>query len=888
MPSETALVVQDEVEHVLVDEFQDVNPVQEAILRLVSRETDRGRADNLFAVGDVKQSIYRFRLAEPEIFVRRTEAFEREQGAGAAPSQEPHRLVWLQHNFRSRPEVLQAVNAVFEKTMTRASCGMPYDKRARLEPGAKYPIGGGNVFARPAVELHLLEEALDAGTDGSESDATGESVDADSVLDWEATEREARLVAQRILEMTGAAEGHEPMTVCEKSADPTGPRLRTRPIRLRDIVVLLRSTKNKANHYERVFRAMGSGVYADLTTGYFASLEVQDVLSLLRVIDNTNQDIPLAAVLRSPILHPRLTESQLVAIREQARTAPFHRAVRRYAQDGPDESLRGRLRRFLADVEHWRGRLRREPLHDVLWRILVETGYLAYVGGLRNGIQRRANLIRLHERARQFGGFVRQGLHRFLRFIEDLEREGGDLGPAPAVSEAEDVVRIMSIHRSKGLEFPVVVLPDLAKPFNFSDASGSMLYERRGHIGLPVVDLERGIRYPTLTSLAVAEEIRRQIRAEEMRILYVAMTRAREHLVCVATASLDRIEQQRARGRILGGELLPSDIALARSHLDWLLAALTALPPGTVRFDSPPDADADTPPLFTVRCHDQRAIASWTSPEQTARRLEASLARFANLEPPPDADEDSPAVRAVFRRLRWSYPHAGATTVPAVVAASELKRRLTVDAEADERRRPLAPPAVDIDVPRFARERDPSQASLSAAELGTLTHLVLQHLDLRRPCDVDDIAAQVDEMVARRLLTLAERQAIALEPVAWLFTTDLGARLRGMAESVLREAPFVLAIPPEQVVPGITTQAGPEDIVLARGMIDCLLLTDDGAEVIDFKTDSIGRDKLAERVALYRPQIEIYTQAVQEIWRRPVVGRWLAFLTVPEVVAVER
>lgn len=880
-PSETAIQVQDEYEHVLVDEFQDVNPVQEAVLRLASRETDKGRDDNLFAVGDVKQSIYRFRLAEPEIFVRRAEAFASTPSArGKRQTSGPGRLIWLQENFRSRSEVIDAVNAVFERLMKPQLSGMTYDEHARLAPGTRYPSDLQNAFGRPAVEFHLIEKNVGEEVAEANDDAS------ESVLEWDAVEREALLAGRRILELTGLTDGHTPMMIFEKNDDPDGPPLRPRPIELRDIVILLRATKAKANHFERVLRNMGIAVYADLTTGYFTSLEVQDALSLLQLIDNERQDIPMAAVLRSPILEAPLNETQLAEIRLHAPDLPFCQAVHRYSDDGPDPEIRERLNRLLANLDRWRGQLRRQPLSDVLWQILTETGYWAYVGGLRNGVQRRANLIRLHERARQFGRFARQGLHRFIRFIEELDKRGRDIGIAPAVGEADNVVRIMSIHRSKGLEFPVVILPDLGKRFNLQDLRGPILFDRQRFIGLHVVDLEQGVRYPTLSSLAAADEIGRQIRAEELRILYVAMTRAREHLILLGTMPLSGIDQHRQRGRIATDGVLPIDLVGATTLLDWLVPAVACMPDGLAAWSSHARPDDRCNALLSVHAHDADAVAQWPSPERAAATAEVALKQYASLKPAKDATKQDSHVAAVIHRVIHPYAHAALGAVPAVVAASEMKRRFADEHEGGELRRPIPVGPTRLAEPKLSNIIKDKEPSLSPTERGTLIHLILQHLDLSRPCNVKDIAAQIDEMIGRDLLTERERQSVPFEPLAWFFTTDLGKRLLAEPKRVRREVPFVLGVSPDRVVPGLETEALADEVVLVRGMIDCLLQGDDGDDVIDFKTDAITRAGLDDRVSLYAPQLEIYADAVERIWQRPVAHRWLVFLSLPEIVEV--
>jgi len=895
-PSQTALRLQAEFDHVLIDEFQDVNPVQDAILRLVSRHAAPHEPGNLFAVGDVKQSIYRFRLAEPRIFVERLMAYDASNKPEGAPtSSQRGKVVWLQENFRSRSEVLDAVNAVFERLMIRELGGITYDEHARLKPCAEYPKDTGNTFACPAVEIHLIEKDIqptsaslsyEVDAESAEGSPREEAEPADTALQYEAVEREAMLTGRRILELLGRTEGCAPMTVFEKNPNPMGPSLVGRPIRPRDIVILLRATRDKANHFERILRDMDIPVHADMTTGYFASLEVRDGLSLLRLIDNARQDIPLAAVLRSPLLGDPLSEDQLVEIRLSNRQMPFHQAVRQYRESGPDKTIRRRLTDLYARLDAWRHELRCEPLPDVLWRILIETGYWAYVGGLRNGLQRRANLLRLHDRARQFSTFAKQGLRRFLRFFEQLSEEGRDPGLAAALSEADDVVRIMSIHRSKGLEFPVVILPDLGKRFNLADTQNTLLFERERYVGLPVVDLELGVRYPTLASLIVADEIGRQIRAEEMRVLYVAMTRAREHIILIGTIALNDVERRLQTAQAYSGQVPLVDLLGAKSMLDWLISAVTMLPAGLSLWSKGPRPEPDTRALFSIHQHNAAAIAEWPSPEQDIHANSASLRKHADLAPVAEAEPDDPEVHEVIARITKPYAHSHLTNIPAVMAASEMKRRFAFDREVGERP-PYSPfSRTTLRSPRLAEDRSSNPLPLTAAEQGTLIHLILQHLDLGRPCDLVDIARQVEEMANRGLLTHDERRCLPLEPLAWLFSTDLGRRLLGSADRIRREVPFVLGVPPHRIAPGQVPATSEADVVLVRGMIDCLLPVDEEFEVVDFKTDAIGQDTLPDRIALYRPQIDIYAEAVLRIWRRPVKHRWLVFLMLPQIVQV--
>ena len=446
-PSALARTFHHQFRHVLVDEYQDINEVQDAILSLVSRESI-GVDTNLFCVGDVKQSIYRFRLAEAAQFLHRREIYSRPGSHG--------QVIDLQTNFRGRAPLLAAINAVFEKLMTREAADLDYDQSQKLVAGQKFPDFLQGFHGSP-IELHLLPK-MGPGT----SEATG-AEDGDELPDR--SEREAALLGHRILELTGHGEKPAMQIVDRSGGEPA-----SRPIRFGDIVLLLRSMRFKADQFAATLRGMGVPVHTESVTGYFEATEINDVLSLLHVLDNQRQDIHLAALLRSPLSQLQNAESNLARIRlayNGTPPVPFHLAVQKYAEEQKDE-LADFLRQFRTRLEKWRQEVRQQPVAEMLWSIYDRTGYLAYVSGLPNGQQREANLIELHDRARQFGTFQRQGLGRFLTFLEKLKKET-DLGQASIASEADDVVRIMSIHRSKGQEFPVVLLPDLGKAINMQD-----------------------------------------------------------------------------------------------------------------------------------------------------------------------------------------------------------------------------------------------------------------------------------------------------------------------------------------------------------------------------------------------------------------------------------
>ncbi|MBN1818715.1 MAG: UvrD-helicase domain-containing protein, partial [Sedimentisphaerales bacterium] len=540
--------------HIFVDEYQDINTVQQTILDGIRR------TDNLFVVGDVKQSIYAFRQSRPQIFLDQLEA------ASSCGRQR----VELQHNFRSRPEILRFVNVLFERIMTRESTAMDYDENARLTGGLEDQARHAGTTGH-TVELVIMDEEF--AEDRPDWNADQNSPDGTEIID--AAQRQAAFIAGRIREMVGVETGKAEFQIFDKE---TG---RYRDVRYGDIVILMRSLSGRARDYVEILRLAGIPVSSQTSAGYFAATEIADMIALLNVLDNPQSDIDLAATLRSALLG--FTDNELAQIRLDSpdicdADIPFHRRVFRYAQNGPDPVLRKKLADALARLSHWRHQAQRSGLADVLWQILRSTGYLAFVGALPNGRQRRANLLMLHDRAIQFEGFVDRGqgrsLRRFVEFIEQLLARQQDWAPAQPDS-AEDAVRIMSVHKSKGLEFPVVVLAELNRKFNRESVTGDCIFDPEHTLGLQVVAPDRHGKIRSRMHELIAERQWAQALAEEMRILYVATTRARERLILCASRKRSDCQTILEHCAAMGAEPLPGWLlGDAACPLDWLLYGL--------------------------------------------------------------------------------------------------------------------------------------------------------------------------------------------------------------------------------------------------------------------------------------------------------------------------
>ena len=857
LPSEAAVELRKKFVEVLVDEYQDINPVQEAILRMVSRQGEK--TPNLFMVGDVKQSIYRFRLADPGLFLEKYRRYGVEKGS-------IERRVDLTANFRSRKGVVNAVNFVFRQLMTPAVGEIEYG--AGLVYGADYPPPGDNEERDESVEFYLIEREgtgqaaeENGGHDGFSSDDDGDAPREDPGDDLDSVQKEARLIAGKIKEMVGGNGGAPGLTVYDREIKTR------RPVAYRDIVVLLRATAGYSNTFLEEFRQEGVPAYSETATGYFEATEVETVISLLKLIDNPRQDIPLAGVLRSPIVG--LRAGDLASIRLNSRRGDFFDAVVAAAASGR-EKLSERLVNFLSSLERWRTSARQSSLEALIWNIYRETGYYDFVGGLPGGAQRQANLRALYHRARQFESTAFRGLFLFLRFIDRIRDSSRDLGTARALGEKENVVRVTSIHKSKGLEFPVVFLAGLGRKFNFRDLNKDIIFHNVLGVGPQLVDLESRVTYPTLAKLAVKHSLKMEALAEELRILYVAMTRAREKLILVGSVKNLPGCARRWCGQVgMEGWALPEgELAGARTYLDWLAPAISRHEDGAVLRtaglceERPPEEVALDSSSWRVFITDGRAGASAV---KTADIKILSMIR--RMEP---LDSAGPLADIIKNRLEWVYPASGMLGKAAKASVSDLKRRFYL-LEVEEGHLPDDIRRPGGKRPLFLRE----ERGLSASEKGTAMHLVLQHLDLKGELTPQTISSQLAAMVERELLTCEQADAVPVEQIAAFFDGPLGRRILAGRE-VFRELPFTLALPAAYIYPDIGESSG--EVVLVQGVIDCLVDEGDGYLLLDYKTDKILPEERQLVSARYRGQINLYTKAVEEILQKKVAEKHLYFL----------
>lgn len=812
VPSAAAEELRSQYEEVFIDEYQDTNGVQELITRLVSSE------DNRFMVGDIKQSIYRFRLADPTLFLDKYQSFSRDEKA-------VQRCIDLGRNFRSVPVILDAVNAVFSRAMTADAAGMDYGEREKLYAGRPAPdderwIGG-------PVEVDIVP------TPSDEEDDDGST----------AFEKECRFIAGRIGELLASG---------RMAARKDGT---LEPLSYRHIVILLRSMAGKADVLIQALQEGGIPSYAEQSGGYFAAVEVQVMLALLRCIDNPEQDLAMAAVLRSPLVG--LDETALAGVRLAGDGTLWQNlpAFAASLPDGVDE--KEDLQQFMDNFDLWRTYSRRHGVAELLQRLYDDTAYVDFVGAMPGGDVRQANLKALYDRARQYEEAGFRGLFRYLQLMDKMKEDGLDLAPAKVVSEKEDVVRIMSIHKSKGLEFPVVFVADLGKAFNRRDTQDQILFHNRLGIGLKQYDPEWRMSYPTLIWSGIAAQLRWEGTAEEERILYVAMTRARDQLILTGHSShIDR-DWQRWTSRL--------NPAQAKSYFDWVMPA--ALAP----FGGKADADYARPGAAWQDTVWQVRIAYATAAAAVEEGVCASEPRLENLRRGDLTGTPVPAW--LDEQLSWQYAYPQAVRTAAKFSVSEVKRRYQeLHSEALQEEADLSVPAAAV-ISSAPGEEDafaslPSwlageEEAVSGAQRGTALHKALQYITPAADQTTGTLRREIDAFVRQGLLSQDEAKLVSVPVLAAFCQSNLGRRM-AMSPELHREYPFTVLLSGGEPLPEI--EAGEQ--VLIQGVIDCLFREDDAWILVDYKSDRLERaDAFRCRYAV---QLALYKRAVEQITHWPV------------------
>lgn len=826
-PTETAKEFQNAYEEIMIDEYQDSNYVQETILRAISREVVG--QNNLFMVGDVKQSIYRFRLARPELFMEKFDTYE--------TTDAPCQRIDLHKNFRSRDTVLTFTNDIFYQIMKRNLGGVDYTGEAALYCGADYPAGEKADAFDSEILLTTTQE-LEEGTKQQISKQ----------------ELEAKLIADRIRKMVGKEE-----VVDEETGE-------FRKVRYGDIVILLRSLSEWADLFAEVLNANGIPAHTVSRAGYFSTLEIRTVLNYLRILDNPRQDIPLAAVLKSPMAG--LSDEQLARLRLLAEDKPYHQCVKMFLEaeeeltekeSTADEDMRAKLKRFSETYKKLRRQTMDIPMHELLQKVLKETGYARYASALPAGRQRLANLHMLSEKAIAYEKTSYRGLYHFIRYIDELQKYDVDFGEAELVGENEDAVNIMSIHKSKGLEFPVCFVSGMGKSFNKQDSRSKMILHPNLGVGLDIIEEDRRIKVPAFFKKVIARQTELESLGEELRVLYVAFTRAKEKLIITGCIKDEEMLQQ-IREIYCGSnrkELNFKERAEAKTFLEWILPAAAA--------SGSWDKVSYVTPWSMLEDEAAHQITEHVSLRQRVQQAEKV---------------SDTLYEKIKEQLSYQYPHPDAIHLVTKYSVSELKHRAMRELAAKEEEDVTPKFLEEVSTPYVPAFMEGKAEVNQGALRGTAMHRLMECYDFTKMPDRSDefaenIKKQLTGLVQMGKVSEDMQKLIRIPSVELFLKSQLAPRMKAaaMRDDLFREKPFVMG-----------NHEMEEEMVLIQGIIDVFWVEEDGIVLLDYKTDRV--DSATRLRDMYKEQLDLYAEALERIFPFPVKEKYLYSFRLNQAIEV--
>ncbi|MDD3277535.1 MAG: helicase-exonuclease AddAB subunit AddA [Lachnospiraceae bacterium] len=835
---------------VMIDEYQDSNYIQEYLLKAVSRVEDG--INNRFMVGDVKQSIYGFRMAKPQLFLEKQHAYSQEDA--------PEQRIDLHKNFRSRENILHTTNYLFRQLMMGGMGGIEYDESEALYPGADYPDSQDDSFLETEV---LLIDKNSPEFEDQKSKA-------------EMIETEAMAVAQH---MRGVV-GHK--QVWDKDLGSM------RLAKYRDCVILLRTVSEWADIFSRVLQSQGIPAYATSKTGYFSTVEVETVMNYLHICDNPLQEIPFTAVLHSPI--GGFDAEELALIRSSFPEGKIYAACEAYEQAGADEKLQEKLRKFLAQLRDIRSRITYTTIHELLEEILEETGYGACAAVMPGGQQRQANLQMLVEKAIEFEKTSYRGLFNFIRYMEQIQKYEVDFGEVNIYGETADTVRLMSIHKSKGLEFPVVYVCGLGKQFNFMDSHASVLMHAELGIGMDLVDVNLRSKTPTQLKRAIASQMTQETLSEELRVLYVALTRAKEKLILTALGKADKWGDTCSHVmRDEKGHLTFSALAGAKSYMDWILPALV----GHHCFDALEEYYQMENPKNTWCYQDPSRIKIHVltpgnlALEEMDQRIGQTMQKEQLLAWDEETGGDKSLAGELEKRFSYEYPYEKLAAIPVKMTVSELKKA----GEEEPGQELFFEPDIVPLIPKFMQEEDSVQ---HGAARGSVYHRMFECMDYQSISQVmkegkhavlQTLKEQADAMVRQGKIAERDVSAIRFQDFFDFLETPLGVRMQQAAykKTLKREQPFVIQIPAVQA-----NESWPEEeTILVQGIIDAYFEEEGSLIIVDYKTDRVTDGTGRELVERYQKQLQYYRKALIQLTGKPVREMLIYSVTLGKILRCE-
>ena len=817
-PSEIAKKYQEKFEEIAIDEYQDSNLVQEYILTSISR------GNNVFMVGDVKQSIYKFRQARPELFLEKYKNYKTKNIKTDAEDLK----IQLFKNFRSRKEVLDFSNEIFENIMSEELGELNYTKEEFLNLGASYE--DTNQDLRAEIDILTIDDEEDlaseqeAGATVPNTYETENEEDGDEIERVENIELEAKFVANRIKQL-----------IDNKFQIYDAKKQEKRDIKYKDIVVLLRSTKEPAPIFEKEILNLGMPVFSDSSAEYLESIEIQTIMSLLKIIDNPLQEIPLVTVMRSSI--GGFTDNELVEIRLSDKYDNFYNTILK-AKKNVGKALREKIDKFLDNLEMWRKEQEYLSLDELIWKIYNDTGYYNYVGLMTNGELRQANLKMLFVRAKQCESISFKGLFNFINYIEKVKTSSKDMDSAKIIGENDDVIRIMSIHKSKGLEFPVVFLSGTGKQFNMQDLNNKILLHPEIGIGVKYIDYDRQIEYDTLSKQAMKNQIMLETLSEEMRVLYVALTRAKEKLIITGYSTKDK---QKELDEIIYKYENLNHIILKKykTYLDWIKLVYN--------YNKEIMQELSIINLYSKKEVLKNCVAEKEKELNTAEQI---LNKISEIK------IDEKEEKNIADLLEYSYKFNDATIVPTKTSVTEIKEMTKDDASIEY--------SIELSTPKFLQKD--TEINITNAQKGTLIHLCMQKLDLKKAkYTFDDIKELVEKLENKKVITHKEAEAINISKV-YQFTKSKIWEEMIHAYVVQREKSFYIKLPAKEIY-----QKDLDESVLVQGVIDLYYInSDDELVLVDFKTDYVENRDEESLINKYRTQLELYKNALEQANKRKV------------------
>lgn len=843
LPSEVAKLYQDKFFEIAIDEYQDSNLVQEYILTAIQKN------NNIFMVGDVKQSIYRFRQARPELFLDKYAKYKSKEHK----KEKDNLKIQLFKNFRSRQNILDFTNLIFQNIMSNILGDIDYNEDEFLNLGANY----ANLEKQDLkTEISIID--LKEKDDENEEDTSSQNYQEVDELEEEkqiieSTEIEAKAVAKKIQEII---KNKKQIYDIKKSE--------FRDITYKDIVILLRSTKDIAPIYEKEILNLNMPVFSDTSAEYLDSIEIQTIIAVLKVIDNPLNDIPLVISLRSAI--GGFTDNDLVEIRLSDKYDNFYNTMLK-AKLNVNKEIKQKIEKFITNIEAWREEKEYLGLDELIWKIYTDTGFYNYVGLMSNGELRQANLKKLFEMAKKYESASFKGLFNFINFIEKLQIGSGDLGSAKLIGENENVIRIMSIHKSKGLEFPIVFLAGAGKQFNLMDLNNNILLHHDMGFGLKYINYEKQIEYDTLSKVAMRNKLLQDTLSEEMRILYVALTRAKEKLYISAT-SKDINKELKALQDIVelykknDTKINPVLVKKYKRYIDWIL--LTSL------YDK---EKFNNYAKIKIISKDE-ILENNTEPKEDINVIEILENSKENKK------ENKKEIEYIKKLVNFEYKYSYATKLPTKTSVTQIKQKqqeIEKPIYLDELVNKRINEEISFSVPKFMRED--KEQKISSAQKGILIHLCLQKLNRKKDYSIEDIKELIENLQAKKIITEQEVKAINPNKIYKFTKSKIWEEMK-TAKEVYQEKPFYISIPAKEIY-----NEEMDEAILVQGVIDLYYIDkDDNLVLVDYKTDYVQYGKEQELLNKYKDQLDLYAKALEKALHKKVYKKYIYSVYLDEMV----